>query len=314
MAKRTAKTRQSAKAKAADSSGKYRSFRLSKRIRHPYADDMPKFRSLLLESWRLWRNYRKPFGLFLLTHFILIMIFVPVRANFDIGELKESVSGLFGGEGSQLVTLSIVVGALVGSLGSAVDQASALYTTLITFIMSLAYIWALRHMWARKKVTIRDAFYNGMYPLIPFILVLAVLSLQLLPMGMGVSLFASLRAAGLIVTVAEWAVILLLLFTLILLAGYFLTSTTLALYAVSLPEIKPVQAMRAARKLVEFRRWQIFRRILQILLFMVLVGLVVLVVAILVLPGLVFWLMTALSILALPVLHTYLYTLYRKLL
>jgi hypothetical protein len=88
----------------------------------------------------------------------------------------------------------------------------------------------------------------------------------------------------------------------------------MALYIVTLPDMTPMQALKAARALVRYRRWVVLRKVLFLPLALLLIGaLIVIPFALYVTPvaPLVFFVLT---IIALAVLHSYMYLLYRQLL
>lgn len=185
---------------------------------------------------------------------------------------------------------------------------------MFLIIFSLALVWALRQKQADEKIRIRDSFYRGMYPLIPVIIVLCVIGLQLLPLYLSSFLFSVVFGGGLAVTALEQVLWAILLFLLVLLSLYLISSSLIALYIATLPNVSPLQALRSARDLVRYRRWVIMRKILFLpLAMLVLLGLVV-VPLIIISPTLAEWVYVALAALALPVTHSYLYRLYRELL
>src|SRR5690606_28518012 len=116
---------------------------------------------------------------------------------------------------------------------------------LLLLIASLAIIWALRKTHGDVKVRARDAFYQGMYPLIPFILVLLVIGLQLLPLLLGSSLYSLVTTNGIAVHAIEQTAWLLLFGGLSLLSLYMLSSSLFALYIVTLPNMTPMKALRS---------------------------------------------------------------------
>jgi hypothetical protein len=153
-----------------------------------------------------------------------------------------------------------------------------------------------------------------MGPLIPFLLVVFVIILQLLPITLGTA------ALGVVLTSvfsSQAAVTIIFSLFFVLLAGwsaYMLSSSVFALYIVSLPHMQPRQALRSAKSLVRFRRWQLMRKVLFLPL------LILAIMAILIIPLIlsatflvvpVFYVLSGLSILFI---HTYLYSLYRSML
>ena len=100
----------------------------------------------------------------------------------DVSSLKNALNQAFtGGLGSLASAFSVFV-VLVGSAGNGSSQTAGAYQLILGIMTSLAVIWALRQVLAGRQIRIRDAYYRGMYPLVPFMLVLLVVGLQLLPL------------------------------------------------------------------------------------------------------------------------------------
>ena len=173
---------------------------------------------------------------------------------------------------------------------------------------------SLRQTFAGAKVSVRDAFYKGLYPLVPFLLVLIVIGIQLFPLGIANFLYGVVITGGLAVTAVEkllWCVIILLL---VIWSFYMVTSSVFALYVVTLPDVRPLQALRSARDLVFCRRWNVMRKFLFLPFALIIICVVIMFPVILFLTPLAQWVFLLLSMASLVVCHAYMYTLYRELL
>lgn len=263
--------------------------------------------TLLGKNWKL-------FGGIFLIYALLTLVFVQNIGNFDIRESKESFDELLSGNWSKILGGLSLFAILLGSAGMPGNDASGIYQFIILTIVSLATIWALRQRMANNAVRIRDGFYDGMQPLVPAILVLCVVFLQLIPLAIGVYIFNTVGPASGISTGVEWFAWIALLFLLVILTLYMLSSSIFALYIACLPGMRPVAALRSARKLVRYRRWTVMRRLLLLPLSMTLVGAVLFVPLILFAAPVVPWVFFTLSMLSLVLVHGYIYNLYRELL
>jgi hypothetical protein len=144
--------------------------------------------------------------------------------------------------------------------------------------------------------------------------VLLFIGLQLLPLVGANLLYGFVATGGVVTTVLEKAVWALLIGSLVLLSLYMVTSSVFALYIVTLPDVKPLEALRAARDLVLYRRWIVMRKVLFLPFILLLIAIIITVPIILISPGVAEWLFFALSMVALAVAQSYIYTLYRELL
>jgi len=289
---------------------KYRSFRLQKRIKAA----TPK----LPNVWRLFGtaiatlwNKKKLFGFIILTYGLLNVLFVTgINAGGSISGLKNSLQQVTNGS---LDTGTALFAYMLGNTGSATGNGAG-YQVILTVFGSLALIWALRQVYNQNDITARDAYYQGMRPFVPVLLVLAAIGLQLLPLLFGAILYSTAVGGDIAVFLVEkimWGVLFALL---VLLSLYLLCSSVFAIYIATLPDMTPLRALRSARRLVANRRWTIIRKILFIPIIFLLVAAVVMIPVILFLTPIAPWMMFVLSTLALAVFHSYMYALYKALL
>lgn len=239
----------------------YTSFRLSKKLKH--SDKLPKARRIFAQTWRTYWRHKKVFGGLLGLFFVLTVIFVQgARLSGDASDIQLIVEDLFEGTTGRLLGGVAVLSVFTSSVASAPSDVAGVYQTIFFILMSLATMYALRKLHAGKPVSVRDALYNSTYPLIPFLITLFIIGLQLIPFAVGSWLFATVSSAGLAAHPVEllmWAVIF---FLLALLSLYMVASSIFALYIVTLPNMRPMQSLRSARKLVYLRRWAVIRKLL----------------------------------------------------
>jgi hypothetical protein len=160
----------------------------------------------------------------------------------------------------------------------------------------------------------KQAYYRGMYPLVPFILVFFVIALQTLPATIGNFLFRTVLDSGIAINALEQGIWLLLFLSLLLLSFYLISSSLVALYIVTLPDMTPRIALKKAKELVEFRRFSLLRKIFGLVVFLlvIFVGTVFpLIFVSATTAQIVFFLLTILTV---PFATAYLFVLYRELL
>lgn len=265
--------------------------------------------SILGQVFKLVQKHWQILGGVMLVYLILNIVFASglstVINNFSA--VKDNLSG-----GRSFSDALGGFGALLGGSAGGSESASVIQSLLVV-LASLVIIWALRQLLAGKKFSVKEAYYNSMFPLIPFLLVILVIIIQLLPVTLGSGLVAlivsTLSSSGL----ATFIMVLLIL-PLFVWSVYMLSSSIFALYIVTLPDMQPRQALRSAKKLVSLRRLKIIRRLLFLPIFMLLAMAVIMLPLILYVQALVVPVFYLLSILALLFAHSYLYSLYRGLL
>jgi hypothetical protein len=262
----------------------------------------------------LWRHKKLFVGITLVYGLLNLVLVKGLAATTDVGSLKDQLNQVFTGNfGSLASSLSVFV-VLVGSAGNGSSQTAGAYQLFLALIASLAIIWTLRQLLAGSRPRVRDAYYNGMYPLIPFILVLLVIGLQLLPLLIGSSLYSLVITNGIAVYALERILWALLFAGLALWSLYMISSSLFALYIVTLPDMTPLKALRSARDLVRYRRWTVMRKLLSLPLILLVAAAIIMMPIIIWLTPLAQWIFFLLTMFGLVAVHAYIYTLYRELL
>ncbi|MGI0134806.1 MAG: hypothetical protein ACREBW_07615, partial [Candidatus Micrarchaeaceae archaeon] len=244
----------------------------------------------------------------------LYLVFVHGLGNTtDTQSVRQQLSaGIAGNSGQLFRGVGSFATLLAGSNGSATD-AGSVYQVLLGLITSLAVIWSVRQVSGNGKATIRGAFYKGSAPLVPFILVLALLLVELVPLLVGGGLYNMAVTYGIAVNPVEQWLWGLLFFVLAIISLYMLCYSVFAIYIVTLPDMKPIEAVRKSWRLVQYRLLPVIRKLLFLLIIFTVVGCLVVLPAVLFVPVIAQWILLAMSVVGLIVLHAYLYTLYKEL-
>jgi hypothetical protein len=291
----------------------YKSFKLAKRITHPVR--LPSVWRLLNMSLRtLWAHKVLFVGIATVYGLLSLVLVKGLSDNTDIMTLKDNLDQIFAGSYGSLASGVGVFTVLVGSAGSGSSDTAGAYQFFLTIIASLALIWALRQVFTGNHIRIRDSYYQGMAPLVPFILVLFVIAVQLLPLLLGATLYSIVAQNGIAVYAAEKFIWALLYGLLALLSLYMITSSVFALYVVTLPDMTPLKALRSARALVRYRRWTVLRKIIALPIVLLIIAAIIMLPIIVWATPLAQWVFFILTMLSLVAVHGYMYTLYRELL
>jgi hypothetical protein len=263
----------------------------------------------------LWLNRYLFLGIVAVYAVLNILLVHGFSSAVDVGATKQQLLANTGGATAGQIAADLsAFGTLLTTASTNVSAASGAYQLMLGVLISLAVIWTLRQLSAGQHITLRDVFYKSMYPLVPFLLVLLVLFVQCIPFLVGGLLYTFVVAGGLAVSAVEQIVFGIISIILIFISVYMLCSSIFALYIITLPDMTPRKALRAAGKLVRYRRGAVFWRLLVsvVLLFFALTAVM--------LPFITWvavlapWIFYVLTLAVLPVVHTYLYTLYKALL
>lgn len=192
------------------------------------------------------------------------------------------------------------------------SEESSVWLLVLLVVMSCAQIWLVRRISSGEKPKLKQALYQGTAQIIPFSLLFLLILIQLMPLAFGMYLFLVVVVNGIAVHLWEQALFAGIWLLLSLLSLYWLITSSLAIYIVTLPELTPMTAWYTARNLVEGRRFGVALRYLPLLVFVVLSGYLLLLVTPenWALSYNVFWVIVALL---LPLIYTYGYKLYRAL-
>ena len=285
--------------------------------KHPVK--LPSVWQLTRTAWQtLWQHKRLLGGISLVYGLLSLLLVRGLGSSVDVTGLREAFDRSTGGHPGALVSGTGTFLNLLSSSGNTssagASQSAAVYQLFLTVMVSLAVIWTLRQVLAGYKVGVRDAYYRGMYPLIPFILVFLVIGLQLIPLVIGSGLYNLAIGKAIAVNILQKLAFGLPYALLALVTLYLLSASLFAVYIVTLPDMTPLKALRSARELVRGRRWVVLRKILWLPLLMFVAAAVIMVPIIIVLAPLAQWVFLLLVMIAPAVTHTYMYTLYRELL
>lgn len=264
---------------------------------------------------QLW-DYRLLFiGVLLIYGILNFAITQGYSAGTSVASLNSQLNGQYKGNP---IANSLAIYTLMFSPSNNASSSSGAsgvsFGLIMLIIASLAVIWVVRNISNKVKVRIRDAYYKGMYPLVPFVIILSLIALELLPLVIGGSIYAAVTNGHIANTAIEQLAFGLIAFILGSLTMYLLSSTAFALYMVTLPDMTPVRALKASLKLVRKRRFPIILRLLYLPLILLVVSGVVMLPVIIFIPSIAPWVFMVLALVLLALFHLYMYNFYRELL
>ncbi len=274
---------------------------------------VPTARSGIVRNIRIIRRYWKPFGLATLVYGLLYFVFIRVLTNVDFNQLNASVVAVFGGGEESIATRTVAVGTLFGQSAQFDNQTGVLFF-VIAMVASLAIIWLLRALWSSRKLKVKEAYYQGMYPFVPVVLVVLVMFLQAIPFSIGTFLFQTAFDQGLAASFIEKLGFVSVLMAGIILSSYWIIGSIMAFYAATVPGKTPLESLDIAKQMLKGRRFAVLK---EALIFMVVTGLMILVpmlAVIYVFSQAAVVLAAIFIVISLPWMHMYFYGLYRDLL
>ncbi len=216
----------------------------------------------------LFKN-RRVFGGLLISVVIFTTIFIGL---FSQSKINDIMAGLATNEQAEnfanlgnvaRATVQLVSTIATGGISQSLTNDQSTTLGLIFIVVWLVTIYLLRRILDGKKVTLRQGLYNALSPLISTLLVLIVVLLQLIPIFLLVIFYSAAIQTDFLSTPFYALLFLVFAALMILLSGYMISSSIIALVATTAPGIYPRSALRAASDLMLHRRIRfIFRLIL----------------------------------------------------
>ena len=228
----------------------------------------------------LFKNWRLFLPLALLA--VLFNILLVGLMNEDTfvtfqNTLTETTTGLKNGElgtfaKSGLLLLSTVT---TGGLSTGMSESQQIFSVLLFLVIWLVTIYLLRHILAGHKPKLRDGLYNALSPLLSTIVVAAVIFIEAIPIMIVIITYSAAMANNFLSTPFYALIYVIFAALLILLSLYLISSSLIALVAVSAPGLYPIVAIRSAAKLLRGSRIKFIIRLVFLLIMTAIVWVVI---------------------------------------
>lgn len=264
---------------------------------------------LFAKSCRVLLNNWKLFAIILVIYALLYLVLVGGLSSANLEAVK---SGLIAGQASSSNITATLFSTLLSS-GNNGNTAAGVYQTFLLLLISLVLIWAIRQSILGKPIRARDAFYEGTYPLVPFLIVLIIIGLEFIPVIFGAALYNAVASNGIAHGAVQVAIVALIFAGLIALSLFWVSSSVIALYIATRPGTAPVQALRDARQIVRFRRIEVLRKLLFLPLVLFVASVVILMPIARYATSFATIIFFGITVLMLAVVHSYLYSLSEEL-
>lgn len=245
----------------------HRSFRLTRRRDYIKPFNLPGYWSFTNYVRKILWDNKKLFLLLTLVFSVLSGVLVGMASQETYsalaGLLTETGAELFEGDWSKaeqagLLLLSIMSGGAAGSL----TEGQQIYGVLVGLMVWLTSVWLLRNILAGRKVQLRDGLYNSGAPIVATFVVFLVLMVQALPAVLAFIGYNAALASGLLAGGVEAMLFWFAAGLLVILSLYWITSTALALVMVTLPGMRPFEAIKTSGDLILGRRVRVLMRLI----------------------------------------------------
>ena len=288
MAKRPSKFKSSFKYKEQDVKQKitarkaqrvrlHRSFRRSYREDYQRPFEAPGLLAHTVATFKIifknWRIFVPLILVIAVMNVILVGLmnedtFVQFQTAIDqtAEDVKMGSLGTFAKSGLLLVSTITT-----GGLSQGTSEVQQVFSTLLFLITWLTTIYLLRHLLAKHKVKLRDGLYNALAPLISTALVALVIFIEAIPAMIVVIAYSAAVATNFLATPFYALLFFIFAALLILLSVYLISSSLVALIAVSAPGLYPMVALRTASDLLAGRRIKFIIRVVYLFISLIVI-------------------------------------------
>lgn len=273
----------------------------------------------VLTSWQatketlkfIKKSWKKLFWISI-VYMVLYFVFVKGTEKANLDDINQYIDEILGEDSNGVIRSITLAGVVLGGSQSQASETNSLYGMLITLIFIMAVIWGVRRLNNNEPFKIRDAFYFGSQSMVTFILVSGIIAIQLVPFALGSFLYETAKQQSIIAYFWEEAIFIGVWALGSLLSAYWLAVSLNALFVVTLPNMYPLQALREAKGLVQYRRWVVFRRMIAFPIAMIIIGLILLILVAYLMPSLTVFVFEILKAFGVVFLIVYLYKIYRS--
>ena len=158
-----------------------------------------------------------------------------------------------------------------GGLQSGSGEAQTIFTILLFLIIWLVTIYLLRHFMLGEHPKLRDGFYNALGPLLSTLIVFIVIFVQAIPIMLVIITYSAAVSTGFLTQPFYALVYFIFVALMLLLSGYLLSSSLMALIAVTSPGMYPFTALFLASDLMASRRMRLILRAIYLIFVVVLI-------------------------------------------
>ncbi|MBR3368219.1 hypothetical protein IKG45_00285 [Candidatus Saccharibacteria bacterium] len=239
----------------------FKSFRRT--YKEEYIDEFqpPRLTTHAMRTFKILFKNWKVFGGLLLLVVIFGTLFVGLMSQKTISSI-QSVADSEELSGFLKATVVLAKTATTGGINQSLSDSQSLIFSLLFVLIWLATTYSLRNLLAGKKITLRQSLYNSFAPFVSTFLVFLTVLVELVPIFLLIIFYSAAIQTDFLSTPFYALIFLVFAILLIALSLFLVSSSIIALAAVSAPGLYPMEALRSAYDLMFRRRLQFIFRIL----------------------------------------------------
>lgn len=214
--------------------------------------------------FRHWRTFL-PFVVLMVALYILAVGLMSEDFYKQFQDsIDETSAELSTGKISNFARAGILLISTVtsGGLDAGMGESQTVFMLLLFLIMWLVTIFLLRHFLAGEHPRLRDGLYNALSPLLSTLVVFVVIFIQAIPLMLVIITYSAAVMTNFLATPFYALLYFIFAALMLLLSGYLLSSSLMALVAVTAPGVYPLTALFAASDLMASRRLKMILRLI----------------------------------------------------
>lgn len=259
----------------------HRSFRRSYREDYVRETKAPGLLSHAMTTFQLIFKHWRTFLPMILAMTFAYIILVGLMSEDLYQQFQDSIdttsAELANGEIGNFAKAGLLLISTIttGGLDTGMSEVQVVFMLLLFLIMWLVTIYLMRHFLAGGHPKFRDGLYNALSPLISTLLVFVVIFIQAIPLLLVVITYSAAVNTGFLDTPFYALVYFIFAVLMILTTIYLLSSSLIALVAVTAPGMYPMRALFSASDLMAGRRTKFIIRVFYLIVVAALIYVIV---------------------------------------
>lgn len=255
-----------------------RSVKLHKSFKRSYREDYvreletPGIFAHVVETFKIiFKNWKLfiPFLIIIVIANALIVGLMSESTYHDIQDtLDETSKSLAGGEIGNMgkAALLLISTITTGGLKIDMNESETVFVIIIFLVVWLVTTFLLRHIMAGNKIKLRDGLYNAGAPIIPTLMMAVLVFFECIPIFIYIIAQSAAIQTGFLDTPLYALAFFIFAVLMFIISGYLLSSSLIAMVAVSVPGLYPMKALDAASDLMASRRIKFVLRLVALII------------------------------------------------
>ena len=258
----------------------HKTFKRSYREDYQRKTETPGLLSHAMTTFQLIFKHGKTFfaliAIMTVTYIVLVGLLSEDLYQQFQASIDETSAGLAQGQIGNFAKAGLIIISTIttGGLDTGMGEVQTVFMIALFLIMWLVTIYLLRHFLAGGKPKLRDALYDALGPFISTLLVFVVIFIQAIPLMLVAITYSAAIMTDFLSTQFYALVYFIFAALMVLLSVYLLSSSLVALVAVTAPGVYPMAALMNASDLMAGRRTRLILRLLYLLFVVAIIYLV----------------------------------------